>query len=251
MVTVRAVLSFAAMNGDLMEEVYMTPPPGLLGEGEPPRICFLQSRHDYSLFSKRSGSDLVIIVIYVYDLLITGSSSQLIQEAKTMLQHHFKIKDLGKMRYFLGLEIARSRHGILTNSHGNLNVDELLSDPNSYQRIVGKLLYLAMTSPDINYDVQNLRQFMHKLKRSYLEGALKVVRYLKNASGLGILLSSKPSKQLTVHCDADWATCPMTRKLVSGFVVKLGDSLISYKSKKQVQRQGALQKQSTGVWLMQ
>ncbi|XP_019266034.1 PREDICTED: uncharacterized protein LOC109243549 [Nicotiana attenuata] len=90
-----------------------------------------------------------------------------------------------------------------------------------------------MTRPDISYTVQNLSQFMHRPKRSHVEGALRVVKYLKNALGLGILLSSKPSSQLTVYCNADWATCPMTRRSVSGFIVKLGDSLISWKTKKQ------------------
>uniref|UniRef100_A0A3Q7I4I1 Reverse transcriptase Ty1/copia-type domain-containing protein n=1 Tax=Solanum lycopersicum TaxID=4081 RepID=A0A3Q7I4I1_SOLLC len=90
-----------------------------------------------------------------------------------------------------------------------------------------------MTRPDISYAVQNLNQFMHKPKKSHMEGALRVIRYLKNAPGLGIMLTSKVCKQLSVYCDADWATCPMTRRSVSGFVVKIGDSLISWKSKKQ------------------
>ncbi|XP_070026449.1 secreted RxLR effector protein 161-like [Nicotiana sylvestris] len=176
------------------------------------------------------------------------------------------------MRYFLGLEVARSKQGILVcqrkftfvliatlglagskpactpidtshkltsveydhaNAHATVDVDELLSDPSSYQKLVGKLLYLTMTRLDISYAVQNLSQFMHKPKKSHWEGSIRVVRYLKNAPGLGILLSSQYSNQLTVYCDADWATCPMTRRSVSGFVVKLGDSLISWKSKKQ------------------
>ena len=111
--------------------------------------------------------------------------------------------------------------------------DEFLKDPTSYQKLIGKLLYLTMTRPDISYAIQNLSQFMHSPKKSHMEAALRVVRYLKNAPGLGIILSSEVSHALNVYCDADWATCPMTRKSVSGFVVKLGDSLISWKSKKQ------------------
>ncbi|XP_019254037.1 PREDICTED: uncharacterized protein LOC109232755 [Nicotiana attenuata] len=157
------------------------------------------------------------------------------------------------MRYFLGLEVARRRHGILVcqrkftldliatlglagfkptctpldtshkltsaeydqaNAHGSVDADELLSDPSNYQKLVGKLLYLTMTRADISYAVENLSQFMHKPKKSHLEGAMRVVRYLKNALGLKILLSSQSSDQLIVYCDADWATCPMTRRLV-------------------------------------
>ena len=57
--------------------------------------------------------------------------------------------------------------------------DVVLSDPTCYQKLVGKLLYLTMTRPDISYVVQNLSQFMHKTKKSHMEGALRVIRYLK------------------------------------------------------------------------
>ena len=277
----------------------MVTPPGLLQQGES-KVCklnkslyglkqasrqwnlklsealissgFTQSHYDYSLFTKCSGSDLVLILVYVDDLLITGSSSQLIQATKLMLNTHFKIKDLGEMRYFLGLEIARSKDGIMVSQRKfaldlisdfglagtkpvgtplevnqrftsqdfdmsyeaqDTHEDIVLDDPTGYQKLVGKLLYLTMTRPDISYAVQNLSQFMHKPKKSHIEGALRVIRYLKNAPGLGIMLTSKVCKQLSVYCDADWATCPMTRRSVSGFVVKIGDSLISWKSKKQ------------------
>ncbi|XP_015072475.1 uncharacterized protein LOC107016555 [Solanum pennellii] len=120
----------------------------------------------------------------------------------------------------------------IADSSGKKLNDEFLKDPTSYQKLNGKLLYLTMTRPDIAYAIQNLRQFMHSPKKSHMEAALRVVRYLKNAPGLGIILSSEISHALTVYCDADWATCPMTKKSLSGFVVKLGDSLISWKSKK-------------------
>ncbi|XP_016464793.2 putative mitochondrial protein AtMg00240 [Nicotiana tabacum] len=107
------------------------------------------------------------------------------------------------------------------------NANELLFDPTCYQKLVGKLLHLTMTLPDISYTIQNLSKFMYRPKRSHMEGARRVVKYLKDAPGLGILLSSKPSSQLTVYCDADWATCPMTKRPVCGFIVKLGDSLSS------------------------
>lgn len=187
-----------------------------------------------------------------------------------MLQLHFKIKDLREMKYFLGLEIARSKQGILvcqrkfaldliadvgltgskpanTPLEQNQRLtsiefdhnskitsrDELLTDPRSYQKLVGKLLYLTMTRPDISFAVQNLSQFMHNPKKPYMEAALRVVRYLKTSPGLGIMLSLTTSTHLSVYCDAYWGACPMSRRSVSVFLVKLGESLLSQTSKKQ------------------
>ncbi|GAV83970.1 hypothetical protein CFOL_v3_27415 [Cephalotus follicularis] len=73
---------------------------------------------------------------------------------------------------------------------------------------------------------------MHAPKQSHMEAALRVLRYLKNKPCLGILMSSKSEMKLTTYCDSDWATCPMSRKSLTGFCVKLGDSLVSWKTKK-------------------
>ena len=69
-------------------------------------LSFIKSNRDYSLFTKRKENKLVVVLVYVDDLLITGSDSNMIHETKTALHHAFKIKDLGELRYFLGLEFA-------------------------------------------------------------------------------------------------------------------------------------------------
>lgn len=71
-----------------------------------------QSLLDYALFTKRKGLTLVIVLVYMDDLLITGNDYTLIQETKQILHHHFKIKDFGELRYFLGIEFCRSKEGI-------------------------------------------------------------------------------------------------------------------------------------------
>uniref|UniRef100_A0A3Q7FJT0 Reverse transcriptase Ty1/copia-type domain-containing protein n=1 Tax=Solanum lycopersicum TaxID=4081 RepID=A0A3Q7FJT0_SOLLC len=111
--------------------------------------------------------------------------------------------------------------------------DEPFEDRELYQRLVGKMLYLTMTRLDIAYSVQKLSQFLQNPKKSHWEAVLRVMRYIKREPGLGILLSSKSSNKLSVHCDADWASCPNTRRSVSGFIVKHGETLLSWKSKKQ------------------
>ena len=165
------------------------------------------------------------------DLLITGNDHALIQETKQVLHLHFKIKDLGELRYFLGIEFCRSEQGIVMNQRKyalelisetglsgarpsltpletNMKLtsadymqdvhDELFTDINKYQKVIGKLLYLTNTRPDIAFSVQCLSQFMQKPTLSHWNATLKVVKYVKTAPGLGILMSSDKQAQLTV-----------------------------------------------------
>uniref|UniRef100_A0A3Q7GAZ3 Reverse transcriptase Ty1/copia-type domain-containing protein n=1 Tax=Solanum lycopersicum TaxID=4081 RepID=A0A3Q7GAZ3_SOLLC len=79
---------------------------------------------------------------------------------------------------------------------------------NDNDKLIGRLLYLTMTRPDIAYAVQLLSQFMHKPKESHMLAALRVIRYIKNSPGLGMLMSSASSHSLTAYCDSDWEACP-------------------------------------------
>ncbi|XP_070044865.1 uncharacterized mitochondrial protein AtMg00810-like [Nicotiana tomentosiformis] len=233
-------------------------------------FSFCQSKHDYSLFTKFTKYKFVLVLVYVDDILVTGKNMEEIQHAKNTLHRSFKMKDLGELRYFLGIEFARSAEGILmsqrkyalemisevglggskpkeTPMEQNLKLtsvnfdacvttnttDEILEDRGRFQKLVGKLLYLTITRPDISYAVQSLSQFMHAPKKSHYEAALHVVRYIKKQSGLGILMSSRSSQQIKALCDSDWASCPMSRKSITGYCIKLGESLISWKAKKQ------------------
>jgi len=78
-----------------------------------------------------------------------------------------------------------------------------------------------------------LRQFMQDLRQAHWDTVLRLLRYLKSCPGQGILLSPSSHLDLYVYCDSDWASCPMTRKLVTGYFIKLGTSPISWKTKKQ------------------
>uniref|UniRef100_A0A3Q7IX00 Reverse transcriptase Ty1/copia-type domain-containing protein n=1 Tax=Solanum lycopersicum TaxID=4081 RepID=A0A3Q7IX00_SOLLC len=93
--------------------------------------------------------------------------------------------------------------------------DPLLTDISFYQRLIGRLLYLTHTRPDISFAVQTLSQFMHSPKLSHMVSATRVVRYLKKSPGLGIFLSSDCDSTLTAFCDANWASCPNTRRSVT------------------------------------
>ncbi|KAK8624287.1 hypothetical protein V6N13_065635 [Hibiscus sabdariffa] len=191
-------------------------------------------------------------------------------ELKLILHSNFKMKDLGDLKYFLGLEILRSKEGIVLNQRkyaleliedtgvggakpaftpleqnkkftsieydGNSEIDdEELQDNVVYQRLIGSLIYLTHTRPGIMFVVHTLSQFMHRPKRSHLDVALRIVRYIKRNPGRGVFLSSKSMCQFFAYCDSDWESCPLTRRSVTGFCIKLGDSLMSWKSKNKIQ----------------
>ncbi|XP_070040868.1 uncharacterized mitochondrial protein AtMg00240-like [Nicotiana tomentosiformis] len=105
--------------------------------------------------------------------------------------------------------------------------DYELEDIRVYQRLIGRLLYLAITRPDISFAVLTLSQFMNAPKQSHYEAALRVVKYVKDCPGKSLLMSSKQSGKVIAFCDADWASYPVTRKSVTGYCIKLGDSIIS------------------------
>ena len=147
------------------------------------QLGFIQSKADYSLFTRRHGDIFMILLVYVDDVLIACNDKAEVDRFKVMLDDKFKLKDLGDLKYFLGLEVARSDKGIalcqrkytleLLNDAGllgckydktpikhNLKLSkfegEELKDPSHYRRLVGRLLYLTITRPDITFAVHKL-----------------------------------------------------------------------------------------------
>ncbi|KAL8103291.1 hypothetical protein AgCh_027738 [Apium graveolens] len=218
------------------------------------------SKNDSSLFYKSNGTSILFLAVYVDDILVVGNDLSEVQSIKQYLDSTFKIKDLGPLHYFLGLEFNHVPNGVVVSQRKftvdlldtfaapdsapvisplDLNVKLLhntgspLSDPSLYRRLVGKLNFLTNTRPDLSFSVQHLSQFMSDPRQPHWDAALHVLRYLKNDPAKGLLLNNSPAFDIEAYCDADWAVCPQTRRSVSGFVVLLGGSLISWKSKKQ------------------
>ena len=108
-----------------------------------------------------------------------------------------------------------------------------LDDPNRFRRIVGKLIYLSITRPDISFAVQFLSQFMSHPTDAHMKEVVHLLRYLHATPDHGLLFSHSSDFQLRAFCDSDWGSCPISRKSVTGYAILLGQSLISWKSKKQ------------------
>lgn len=216
---------------------------------------FIQSPSDPCLFTKGDDQTFLGLIVYVDDVLIAGPSLDLITELKDYLHKEFTIKDLG-----VGIEIARSSAGIVLCqrkyvldilSHAGLldckaastplhpgliltqGSDDFLEEPDQYRRLVGQLLYLNFTRPDLGHATQHLSQFIARPTRAHWKAALHVLRYLKGCPSLGIFISSNTSLQVTAYSDADWGACLDTRRSLTAFCVFLGPTLISWRCKKQ------------------
>ena len=110
---------------------------------------------------------------------------------------------------------------------------ELLHDAGMYRRLIGRLLFLTITRPDITYSMHKLSQYMSKPRKPHLKATYKVIQYIKGTTGQGLLFPSNTSLHIKAFADADWAACPNSKRSITGFCVFLGDSLVSWKSKKQ------------------
>ena len=221
---------------------------------------YRQSKADYSLFVRSHKDSFTAILVYVDDIIVAGNNLEQINELKKYLSDCFKLKDLGVLKYFLGIEVARSANGIFLSQRkytleiledtgflgakpGNFpmeqnialseNDGELIQDPSPYRRLVGRLIYLTITRPDLSYAVHVLSQFMDKPRIPHLDAAHKVLRYLKQSPGQGILLSTSSAIQLHAYCNVDWARCRDTPRSVTSYCILLGKSPISWKTKKQ------------------
>jgi hypothetical protein len=221
---------------------------------------FQESHADHSLFTYSREGKFMAVLIYVDDLVIAGNCSDTCINFKQYLRKCFHMKDLGPLKYFLGLELARGSTGLFicqrkyileileeckmldckpstfpTEQNQRLALDKgpTYSDPPRYRRLVGRLIYLTITRPEITYSVHILSQFMQSPQQAHWDAAMRVLRYLKSTPGQGILLPKENDLQLMAYCDSDWASCPLTRRSTSGYLMKLGSAPISWKTKKQ------------------
>ncbi|KAM0055871.1 putative RNA-directed DNA polymerase [Helianthus debilis subsp. tardiflorus] len=191
-------------------------------------------------------------------MIITGNDEEEMQKLKANLFTEFEMKDLGRLKYFLGIEVLRSKQGIficqkkydllaesgmidckpadtpmMANQKLFMEEKAELADKERYQRLVGKLIYLSHTRPDIAYVVGVVSQFMHQPQVAHMEAIWRIIRYLKGTTGYGVLFQPNKHLEIQAYIDADWAGDKGDRRSTSGYSTLVGGNLVTWRSKKQ------------------
>ncbi|KAI9186008.1 hypothetical protein LWI28_012937 [Acer negundo] len=277
----------AFLNGDLEEEVFMEFPLGfepndkrsvcklqktLYGLKQSPRAWFgkftravkqygyVQCKSDHTLFLNHTPyGDMTAFIVYVDDIVITGNNEGEIQKLKGFLAKDFEVKDLGNLRYFFGMEVARSKKGIsvsqrkyvldLLEETGMLDCkpaetpmdyttklgpiqDSPPVDKGRYQRLGGKLIYLFHTRPYISFSLSTVSQFTNDPKEEHMTAMFKILKYLKMSPGMGLFFEKGVNRGLEIYSDADWAGSITDRRSISGYCTFLWGNLVTWRSKK-------------------
>ena len=202
-------------------------------------LGFAASSYDYVLFVKCIDAGRIILSLYVDDMIVTGDDVDGISVLKVELAKQFEIKDLGPLRYFLGIEVAYSpRDNLLSQSkyvayilnHSRLINNKIvdtpievnakysssdgvpLSDTILYRTIVGSLVYLAITRSNIVYVVHVVSQFVVSPNTVHWVVVLHILWYLRGTVFQSLLLSSTSFLELRVYFDANYGSDPTDRK---------------------------------------
>jgi Reverse transcriptase (RNA-dependent DNA polymerase) len=278
----------AFLHGDLKEDIYMDMPPGYRSQESKSKVCKLkkalyglkqsprawfgkfcmamksydyqQGDSDHTMFFKRSKGKITILIIYVDDMIITGNDKVEIERLEGKLNQEFEMKNLGGLKYFLGIEVSRNKTGITLSQRqyildllaetGMLECtpaetpmvqsvklsnkqDQIPTNKERYQKLVGKLIYLSHTRPDITYAVGIVSQYMHDPKEEHMDAVVRIIRYLKGTPGKGVTFGKNGHTNVEGYTDADWAGDVDDRKSRSGYFTFLGGNLVTWKSKKQ------------------
>jgi hypothetical protein len=278
----------AFLHGELQEEVYLDQPPGYEDMSHPNYVCrlrkalyglkqaprawhdkiaehlvtigFRMSDADHSLYVRKSDEGIMVITIYVDDLIVGGDNEKEVEHVKRLLKQKFDMKDLGELKFFLGIEVIRTPEGIWLlqrqyaldmlskygmvgckpisvplNQNGKLNADagEVLEDATMYKKIVGSLIYMTITRPDLNYTVGLESQFMQVPRKPHLDGVRHTLRYVSATADYGLFYETSTKLQVHGYTDVDWAGSISDRRSTSGFMFSFGSAAVTWSFKKQ------------------
>jgi hypothetical protein len=221
-------------------------------------LGFIEAKSDTSMFIFHRGSDTVYLLLYVDDIILTASSTELLRHTISSLQRKFTMKDLGVLHHFLGITIERCSNGLFLHQctytldiikcavmadykscttpvdlQMKLAGDSVppVEDVSQFRSIVGALQYLTFTRPCITYVVQRICLHMHDPREPHLTVMKRILRYLQGTPDYTLLLCRLSSSDLVVYTDADWAGCSDTRRSTSDYAIFLGNNLVSWSTK--------------------
>ena len=221
---------------------------------------FARGNVDKTLFLKRKDKDLLVVQIYVDDIIFGATNDSLCQEFAKLMQGEFEMSMMGELNFFLGLQIKQCKEGIFINQTKytrellkkfgmetmkplgtpmspscKLDKDEegKKVDQKYYRGIIGSLLYLTASRPDIMFSVCLCARFQSEPKESHLIAVKRILRYLNGTKNVGLWYSRDSTLNLIAYSDSDYAGCKLDRKSTSGACQFLGSNLISWFSKKQ------------------
>ncbi|GJX73199.1 retrovirus-related pol polyprotein from transposon TNT 1-94 [Tanacetum coccineum] len=215
---------------------------------------------DNTLFTKKRNSHIIIVQIYVDDIIFGSTCQELCDDFSKIMHDEFEMSMMGELNFFLGLQIKQFDDGIFFNQ--SKYVKEMLKkfgledskpiktpmsfeikltrdedgepiDNTKYRSMIGSLLYLTATRPDIMFSVCLCARFQEAPKTSHLEAVKRIFRYIKGASHLGLWYSKGTGLETIVYADFDHARDYIDRKSTSGICTFVGCCLTSWFSKKQ------------------
>ncbi|GJS33178.1 retrovirus-related pol polyprotein from transposon TNT 1-94 [Tanacetum coccineum] len=288
MVVYQMDVKTAFLNGNLREEVYVSQPDGFVDKDKPNHVyklkkalyglkqaprawydmlsSFLISQDfskgsvDPTLFIRRDGKELLLVQIYVDDIIFAASTPELCDLFSKIMCSKFKMSMMGKISFFLGLQISQSPRGIFINQskyaleslkkYGFDSCDPVDTpmvekskldedkegkavDPSHYRGMIGTLLYLTASRPDLQFAICMCARYQARPTEKHLNAVKRIFRYLKGTVNRGLWYPKDSSIALTAFADADHAGCQDTRRSTSGSMQFLGDRLISWSSKRQ------------------
>lgn len=221
---------------------------------------FQRGKIDQTLFTKKHKQDLLLVQVYVDDIIFGSTRKEICLEFEKLMHNKFQMSSMGELTFFLGLQVKQSREGIFISQ--DKYVAEILRkfqfadskiastpidpekpllkyvegtnvDVHTYRSMIGSLMYLISSRPDIMFSVCACARYQVTPKVSHLTAVKRIFRYLKGQPRLGLWYSKESSFDLVAYSDSDYAGASLDRKSTTGGCQFLGCRLISWQCKKQ------------------